>query len=148
MAFPATNFVSRAWLNAMLNGETHDLDVATIGVALYGPSADFAATDNLVHGSVAGELSGGGYSVVNLGNPTLTNVGDGVVLSDGSLIDQNSIEFTGLSAPAIHGALIFNATASNRVLAGISWQSAPRTVTAATFTIAPDPLNGFFKIGG
>jgi hypothetical protein len=104
----------------------HDLDTDTIKMALYLATANLGAATTLY--SVAGETSGTGYTA---GGNTLTGV---TVLTSGTTAYVDFADPTWNPANfTARGALIYNASKSNKAIAVLDFGSDKTTTT--TFTV-------------
>jgi len=104
----------------------HDLDTDTLKIALYLATADLNAATTVY--TVTGETSGAGYTA---GGNTLTGV---TVLTSGTTayVDFANSVWTSASFTA-RGALIYNASKSNKAIAVLDFGSDKTTTT--TFTV-------------
>jgi hypothetical protein len=104
----------------------HDLDTDTLKIALYLATADLNAATTVY--TVTGETSGAGYTA---GGNTLTGV---TVLTSGTTayVDFANPVWTSASFTA-RGALIYNASKSNKAIAVLDFGSDKTTTT--TFTV-------------
>ena len=103
----------------------HDLDTDTIKMALYLATADLGAATTVY--TTAGETSGTGYTV---GGNTLTGV---TVLTSGTTAYVDFADPTWNPANfTARGALIYNASKSNKAIAVLDFGSDKTTTTTLT----------------
>jgi hypothetical protein len=144
MAFP-TSYVNGRTLRDGLHGTAVNLDTDTIRVALYTDAvtgADKNASESYNAGSWASaQVTSAGYTA---GGVTLTNPSISVPAA-GKWIFQDSVDsvsWSGVTFTA-RGALVYDVTASNRVLCAINF-GADQSVVAGTFTVTWDATNKIF----
>jgi hypothetical protein len=108
-------------------GGVHDLDTDTIKIALYTSSADLGATTTAY--SSTNEVVGTGYTA---GGLTLTSP---VISTDGTtaIVDFSDATWSGSTITA-RGALIYNASKSNKAIAVLDFGS-DKTSSAGNFTV-------------
>ena len=108
-------------------GGVHDLDTDTIKIALYTSSADLGATTTAY--SSTNEVTGTGYTA---GGNTLTGA---AITTDGTtaIVDFSDSTWADSTITA-RGALIYNASKSNKAIAVLDFGS-DKTSSAGNFTV-------------
>lgn len=146
MAFPASYVNGRTMKDHMDGTITLNLDTDTIKVALFTDAvtgADKNASESYGSGAWASnEVSSANYTAggQSLANPTLQGPTGGVfIFKDSSVsLSWNDVTFD------VRGALVYDSTVSNRVLAAINFGE-NKTVSEGTFTIFWDTTNFIFN---
>lgn len=144
MTFPAS-YVNGRTLRDGLYGTAINLDTDSIKVALYTDS--IAGTDkNAVEAQssapfTSNQVTSSNYTAGGsaLTNPSTTtpSAGKWIFQDSASTLAWSGVTFT------TRGAIVYDSTASSRVLAAINFGS-NQDVVAGTFTITWDPTNGIF----
>lgn len=144
MAFP-TSYVNGRTLRDGLYGTAINLDTDTIKVALY--TSSISGTDkNAVEAQTSApftsnQVTSSNYSAggSSLTNPSTTtpSAGKWIFQDSAATLAWSNVTFS----PA--GAIVYDSTASSRVLAAINFGT-PQDVVAGSFTITWDPTNGIF----
>jgi len=161
VAFNTTSYVSGGAIRQILSGQVMDLHGTTGGPPFTDADAVWAALfgntitnnpDNDETYSATGETSGTGYTAggkrVQEPKITVVSAANRVCFSDDLLVGQNVMTWGPGATITPFGALYYNATRSNIVLASIYFGNpAGRAVTNGTFTLTPDPLYGIFSFG-
>lgn len=147
MAFPTSYVNGKTIRDALDRTISVNLDTDTIKVALFTNSvtgADANASEAYGSGTWAttNEVTSSGYTAggITLANPSLTTPSSGSF----RLTDTNTgVAWTTVTFIA-RGALIYDVTASNRVLGTINFGS-NQTVAGGTFTITWDSVDKILK---
>ena len=139
------NYIPNSFLSEALRA-LHNFTVSTgdtFKLALYDDNASFTAATTVY--TTDNEVTGTGYSA---GGATLTNVTP-VSSSNVGFADFADVTFSTVTITA-RGALIYNSTNGNRVVAVLDF-GRDRTKTAADFVVTmptADALNAIIRIRG
>lgn len=148
MAFP-TSYVNGKTIADILTGDlSADLNADTFKIALFTDSvsgADKNASESYNSGAwvVANEVTGTGYTAggATIASPSISTPASGKwkFKSSSPTVSWTTATFTA------RGALIYDSTASNRVLAAINFGS-DKQVVSGDFTITWDTTNDIFYV--